>query len=128
MSKKTQYETMIFSLRKQLEMETNNRAAALAMVNSRDKKIRSLFETILTLNIELGRKEGYISRVRERDNPYGPEPTQEPNADPGLVRENLASAMGERAVASILDNIDLDMLDNVLGRPADMNFERTSLG
>lgn len=115
----------IANLENQLGAEQRQRAAISQALQDRIKRIRDLFATIFNLHVEIGRKDGYITRVRERDNPSGPESTQEPNADPGALRESLARAVGESAVASILDSVDSDTLDQVLGRNPDQGFERT---
>jgi len=114
----------IANLENQLGAEQRQRAAISQALQDRIKRIRDLFATIFNLHVEIGRKEGYIARVRERDNPSGPESTQGPDADPGALRESLAQAVGESAVASILDSVDSDILDQVLGRSPDQGFER----
>lgn len=88
--------------------------------------IRRLFTSVFRLNLELARKGGYIDRVKETD------AKGEPIIDPELgwpeevnaEREKLAGARSETMVARVIDGMDTDVLDAVLGRDPDADYMR----
>jgi len=80
--------------------------------------IRRLFNSIFHANLEIARKAGYIDRVREQDAITAGdvvEPT-EGGINVDRARAHLADAANDRTVNSILDGMDPDVLDQVLGR------------
>lgn len=85
--------------------------------------IRRLFNSIFHLNLELARKAGYIDRVREED-AGGPVVEPVEGVDVDTARDALAGARSEKMVASVIDGMDDDVLDQVLGRDLDADYVR----
>lgn len=91
--------------------------------------IRRLFASVFTLNLELARKGGYIDRVKETDanrvDITEPEPGRIWPEQVDAAREDLAGARSERMVARVIDGMDTEVLDQVLGREPDaMDYDR----
>lgn len=94
--------------------------AVRAHLDNQRRHIRHLFESVYALNIQLSRRDGFIDRVRELDKAVV-EPVIEADIG-GIVdreRSNLYNASNERSVNRVLDGMDPEILDQVLGRRAD---------
>lgn len=102
--------------------------AVLADSIRQRQHIRRLFNSIFILNLELARKAGYIDRVKETDENkvdlFEPEPGHIWPEQVDAAREELAGARSERMVNRVIDGMDSDVLDQVLGRTDDADFER----
>lgn len=80
-------------------------------------KIRALFGTIFAISIERARSGGYIDRVREIDNKNGISVgSVEAEIDFDRLRDDIATSP-ERQRDRILDGLDQETFDTVLGRP-----------
>lgn len=112
----------------QISILMNSEKAALsgaAAVEARYKgHIRKLFSIIYRQSLDSEHKAGWMARVREKENatqsasaPY--EDDNIARLDLSLERERLAGATGDRAVGRIIDSMDTETLDAVLGRGAD---------
>lgn len=105
-----------------MRSEKNAQDMLSTLATSHRNHIRKLFEIIFRLNLENARKSGYIERVREKDSPVqqadGPFDTLA-QIDAELERERLLGATTERGVGRIIDGMDQETLDAVLGRGAD---------
>lgn len=97
-----------------------------AMLLQQRQHVRRLFNSIFHVNLDLARKAGYIDRVKEMDSANGLSArVTEPMSDiVDQERDNLYGARSERMVNSIIDGMDPDILDQVLGRNDDMDYER----
>lgn len=98
-----------------------------AEISRQRQHVRRLFNSIFHLNLDLARKVGYIDRVKETDSDIrtSVEPimaTDFPDID--RERDALAGARSEKMVASVIDGMDSDVLDQVLGRDPDADYDR----
>lgn len=117
-------------------VEQRDKATALTAhldaVNTRHRQhIRRLFASIFTLNLELARKGGYIDRVKETESTNKVDITESeldrmwPEQEIAAARDDLAGARSERMVARVIDGMDSEVLDQVLGREPDaMDYDR----
>lgn len=109
-------------------IENDRHFVRLQAESRRDSQhIRRLFNSIFHLNLELARKAGYIDRVKEMDSVHvGMPVVSEP--DMGTIidreRDNLANARSDRRVASVIDGMDSEVLDQVLGRDDEADYDR----
>lgn len=105
--------------------------AVLADSLRQRQHIRRLFNSIFILNLELARKGGYIDRVKETDSTNKADLTEPelgrmwPEQEIDAARGDLAGARSERMVARVIDGMDNEVLDQVLGREPDaMDYDR----
>ena len=115
--------------RKQMIENADNAAkfaeASNAEAQRQRQHIRRLFNSIFHLNIDLARKAGYIDRVKECDAKTEPTTVIEPdmfNID--SARDDLARARSSNMVDKVIDGMDPEILDQVLGREPDSDLYR----
>jgi hypothetical protein len=113
-------------LKRQIESlkEANDHIAGrhAAIEQSHRKQCRKLFSIIFDLQIELAHAQGYIIRVTDLDPPEarsGVSAERTTDIDDMLsLRDQLAGAETETMRDRILDSVDTETLDRVLGRGA----------
>lgn len=113
--------------RKEAEDAGNSEKNIRAQVALQRTHVRRLFASIFHLNLELARKNGYIDRVRETDEDRsiaGPASDEISPEQVDAAREYLAGARSDKMVARVIDGMDTDVLDQVLGRTNDADYER----
>lgn len=111
------------SIHDQLRENDRNCLNMMSEIGRGHQHVRRLFASIFHLNLELARKAGYIDRVKEMD-AQSPESIIGPAEFIDRERDNLAGARSDKMVASVIDGMDPDILDQVLGRNDEVDFER----
>lgn len=96
-----------------------------AEISRQRQHVRRLFNSIFHLNFDLARKVGYIDRVKECDAQISPTAVTEPASfDIDRARDELSGARSDRMVSGVIDGMDPDILDQVLGRDPDADYVR----
>lgn len=100
---------------------SERRAAVLeAQINNGAKKVRSLFGTVVKLQMESAQLKGYIDRVRELDRISATDVTEPVAGEDYLTaRDALMNASRQSQIDRIIDSVDEQTLEAILGRTDD---------
>lgn len=89
--------------------------ATMAHLHLARQRMRRLLEQVLSANLRIARREGYIDRVREAE-AAGAEPAVDADASIDLMRSDLLNATTDRQVGRVLDGLDDETIAEILGR------------